>query len=230
MQMPLQPTSAQLLGTDDSQLIAHQALNCRLLPEALAALERLSARAANAGFQLKVASSYRDFSRQLLIWNGKARGARPVLDSQGVALDIAHLSERELLYAILRWSALPGASRHHWGTDLDIYDASRMPEGYRLQLTQAETCDGGVCGEFHRWLDVELAQSNSEFYRPYAHDNGGVAPEPWHLSFAPIARHYQATFSQELLYQHLTQADIALKDCILEHLPAIYRRFILTPP
>ena len=26
------------------------------------------------------------------------------------------------------------------------------------------------------------------FYRPYASDRGGVQPEPWHLSYAPVAR------------------------------------------
>ncbi|MCZ8486094.1 D-alanyl-D-alanine carboxypeptidase family protein [Vibrio lentus] len=30
-------------------------------------------------------------------------------------------SEQQKLSAILRWSALPGASRHHWGCDFDVF-------------------------------------------------------------------------------------------------------------
>ena len=31
--------------------------------------------------------------------------------------------------AILCWSALPGGSRHHWGTDCDVIDAAALPAG-----------------------------------------------------------------------------------------------------
>ena len=30
------------------------------------------------------------------------------------------------------------------------------------------------------------------FFRPYTTDRGGVAPEPWHLSYAPVAARAQA--------------------------------------
>ncbi len=33
------------------------------------------------------------------------------------------------------------------------------------------------------------------FYRPYAVDRGGVHPEPWHLSYAPLAQQALAAFS-----------------------------------
>jgi len=52
--------------------------------------------------------------RQAEIWNAKAAGLRPVLDANEQPIDTGTLSERELVFAILRWSALPGASRHHW--------------------------------------------------------------------------------------------------------------------
>ena len=45
-------------------------------------------------------------------------------DDAGRAVVLAHLSPLEQLQAILRFSALPGTSRHHWGTDLDVYDAA----------------------------------------------------------------------------------------------------------
>jgi hypothetical protein len=55
-----------------------------------------------------------------------ARGA-PLLDAHNQPLDALQLGETERLHAILHWSALPGTSRHHWGTDLDIYDPTACP-------------------------------------------------------------------------------------------------------
>ncbi|ACE84841.1 M15 family metallopeptidase [Cellvibrio japonicus] len=215
-----------LLGLDNSLLIASESYQCQLQAEVLAALDALSARAAAAGFSVRVASGYRNFARQLSIWNNKAEGRRPVLDDRGEPLDMERLSEREKVFSILRWSALPGASRHHWGTDLDIYDASRMPACYEVKLTQAETCGDGVFAAFHRWLDTQLQAPDAVFYRPYAHDRGGVAPEPWHLSYAPVAQQYARALTLDVLYEQLLHTDLALKETVLAHLPEIYSRFV----
>ncbi|SPY94009.1 D-alanyl-D-alanine carboxypeptidase [Proteus mirabilis] len=66
------------------------------------------------------ASFIRSFERQLAIWNGKFEGTRPVLDAESQPIDIQTLSEGQRCEAILKWSALPGASRHHWGTEIDF--------------------------------------------------------------------------------------------------------------
>jgi LAS superfamily LD-carboxypeptidase LdcB len=187
----------------------------------------LAERAASAGFILKVASSYRSFDRQLLIWNNKARGLRPVLNDAGDVIDINLLSERDKVFAILRWSALPGASRHHWGTDIDVYGGVHIDPEYQLQLTVAETQGDGPFAEFHRWLDDELAQGNSDFFRPYAQDRGGIAPEPWHLSYAPLATIFSRQLTQDLLREQLAQTDVELKQTLLDNLDEIYQRFIL---
>ena len=218
--------SALLLGCDARLLVRDDSLQCDLQADVLTALHDLRARAAAAGFDLRVASGYRSFERQLLIWNNKALGLRPVLDDRGLPLDIKRLGERDLVLAILRWSALPGASRHHWGTDLDVYDAAAMPAGYQLQLTQAETEGDGVFAPFHRWLDGELQRPGAVFYRPYAQDTGGIAPEPWHLSYAPLAKAYAQQLSEALLRDKLAQTDIQLKSTLLAHLGEIVARFV----
>jgi len=43
--------------------------------------------ASAAGIDLIPQSSFRDFSRQLLIWNGKFAGERPMHDASGTRLD-----------------------------------------------------------------------------------------------------------------------------------------------
>ena len=48
---------------------------------------------------------------------------------RGAYNKMAQLSPAERIEAILRWSALPGASRHHWGTDLDLIDAHAIQPG-----------------------------------------------------------------------------------------------------
>ncbi len=181
-----------------------------------------------AGFDLQPVSGFRDFARQLRIWNAKAGGERPVLDATGVPLALQSLSPPERVFAILRWSALPGASRHHWGTDIDIYDAAAVPAGYRVQLTPVEVADDGVFGPLHRWLDSAIASGHSHgFVRPYGVDRGGVAPERWHLSYAPIAMACQAQLSEQVLAAAvLDTPDLSLRDTIAEQWTTIFRRFI----
>jgi len=219
-------TNKLLLGLDERELVDTPLLACRVHREILEPLLFLEQRAASAGFILKVASSYRSFERQLLIWNNKARGLRPILNDVGDVIDITMLSECAKVFAILRWSALPGASRHHWGTDIDVFDASRIAADYQLQLTVAETQGDGPFAEFHRWLNDELVLGNSNFYRPYAQDRGGVAPEPWHLSYAPLATNFSRQLTQDLLRQQLEQTDMELKQVVLDNLDEIYQRFI----
>lgn len=215
-----------LLGLDERELMDSPLLACRVHRQVLDPLHFLAQRAASAGFSLKVASSYRSFERQLMIWNNKARGLRPVLNDAGEPIDIHTLSEREKVFAILRWSALPGASRHHWGTDMDVYGAAQLDPSYQLQLTVEETQGAGPFAEFHRWLNDELAYGSSDFYRPYARDYGGIAPEPWHLSYAPLATIFARQLTQDLLHQQLEQTDLELKDVVLAHLDEIFARFI----
>ncbi len=215
-----------LLGLDERELIESSLLACRVHRQVLEPLHFLARRAASAGFIFKVASSYRSFERQLLIWNNKARGLRPVLNDAGESIDINRLSEREKVFAILRWSALPGVSRHHWGTDIDVYGAAQLSPDYQLQLTVAETQGAGPFAEFHIWLSDELAQGNSDFFRPYTQDRGGIAPEPWHLSYAPLATNFSRHLTPEILRAQLAQTELELKQTVLDNLDEIYQRFI----
>lgn len=177
----------QLTGVDDRHLASLPGGH-RLHPEVVRAWQALVADARSAGFALEIASSHRSFSRQSGIWNAKAAGKRAVHDDRGRPVAMATLSPREQLHAILRFSALPGTSRHHWGTDLDVFDAAAVAADYAVQLTPEEVAPGGPFDPLHRWLDERMAAGESRgFFRPYASDRGGVAPERWHLSYAPLA-------------------------------------------
>jgi LAS superfamily LD-carboxypeptidase LdcB len=191
-------------------------------------LLHLADEAKAAGFDLGLLSGFRSFERQLSIWNRKATGKLAVLDSDAVPLNIGRLTEPELAFAILRWSALPGASRHHWGTDLDVYDANARPAGYEVELIPEEVDAGGMFAPLHEWLDGQIAVNRSfGFFRPYDRDRGGVAPERWHLSYEPTAAVCERYLTRDLLQETIEQAEIELKETVLEYLDEIYERFVV---
>jgi LAS superfamily LD-carboxypeptidase LdcB len=182
-------------------------------------------RAAQAeGFDLAPTSSFRDFARQLKIWNGKFSGERPMLDAAGARLDAKSLTPRERIDAILLWSALPGASRHHWGTDLDLVDRSLSEAGYQVKLTPEEFAAGGGFARLDRWLDIHAPRFG--FFRPYQGVRSGVRPEPWHFSFAPIAEKARQRLSLQVLRTAITDAPLLGKDVVLGCLDELHARYV----
>ena len=172
----------------------------RVEGETASAFQTLGCRAAEQGLDLRVASAFRDYDRQVRIINDKWTGARPVTDGEGRLLARARHDDEEWLNLILRFSALPGMSRHHWGTDLDVWDASAVDTDYRPLLSPSEYGPSGPFCEMTRWLDELMAAHDAEgFYRPYALDRGGIAPEAWHISYRPAAMKYQDMGSVALL-------------------------------
>ncbi len=223
----------QLTGADDSHLVELEGGH-RLQRAAAEAFRCLQRDAREAGFGLAIASSFRSFQRQLEIWNGKALGERPVHDDRGERVELAALAPRARLHAILRYSALPGTSRHHWGTDLDVYDAGALAAGESVQLLPSEVAPGGVFDALHNWLDARMAAGASHgFYRPYAADRGGVAPERWHLSFAPLAlacgRCLSVGLLRECWSRELARDSLALREEVERALPEILQRYVAVP-
>ena len=207
--------------------------------ETASALQALGRRAAELGFELRIASAFRDYDRQVRIINDKWTGARPVTDEEGRLLERTQYDDQEWLNSILRFSALPGTSRHHWGTDLDIWDASTVDEDYRLQLAPSEYGPSGPFFEMTRWLDELMAADDAEgFFKPYAEDRGGIAPEAWHISYRPAALNYQETVSAELLiplWRGETDAcgnvhePLAMLEVIEPRVDHLMERFVVVP-
>ena len=181
--------------------------------------------AALAGFDLVPVSSFRDFGRQRAIWNAKFRGERVALDRAGKPMDITALGPGARVEAILLWSALPGASRHHWGSDVDVADGKPMAAGYVPKLEVDEYRGGGPFAALSAWLGANMRRFG--FYRPYTRRGRGVQPEPWHLSYAPVAKPALARMSVRLLGRAIRGADVEGEAEILARLPAIRERYLL---
>ncbi|MEO0443167.1 MAG: M15 family metallopeptidase [Pseudomonadota bacterium] len=216
----------QILQCPADQLCCHRA-KVMLHYDVVAPFRVLQEEASKQGFDLSIASAYRSLDRQAAIWNDKVQGLRAVLDDNSEAIDVLLLAPLERIEKIMRWSALPGTSRHHWGSDIDIYDRSAIAEDYKLQLTESEYSHGGPFAPMIDWLNTYLGSDSSpDFFFPYTQDRGGVMPEPWHLSYRPVAEQFQALWSVKTLAAFIRQFDILEKDAILANLDYLYSRFI----
>lgn len=199
-----------------------------LQPKANKAFQALQQQAKKAGFNLQPASSFRDFQRQQQIWNAKFVGQRKVHNDEGEAIELSHLSPWQKCQAILRWSALPGASRHHWGTEIDIFDPDLLPPHQSLQLEPWEYENGGYFAELSEFLQQNL--THFDFALPFLIDNQTkMGREPWHISYLPVAELAQKYFTPEVLLKAWQQEDIAGQDCLIQHLDDIFQDYIVIP-
>lgn len=176
------------------------------------------------GFQLKIASGYRSFDRQLAIWNRKFSGELATKNRLNQTVDLSLLSEEEKVDAILVYSALPGTSRHHWGTDIDIYAENLLPKSQKLQLEPWEYEINGPFEKLSLWLEIHAETYG--FFLPYDKDRGGVAIEPWHLSYAPLSQAYLPHVNLARLTTVIEQSNILGKTAILAKLPDIISQYV----
>ena len=220
----------ELTGRARTHLAEVAELGCLLHRETAERILELRDAARASGIELAAVSGHRGLAQQIAIWNAKLRGERRLLDRRGRVLDRGALSERQAVDAVLVWSALPGASRHHWGSELDVIDRAALPAGYRVALEAPEFAPGGVFARLAAWLDEHARRFG--FFRPYACDRGGVMPEPWHLSYAPVAVPALRALSLELLAETIAGASMDAREQVLARLPEIYERYVVAvdPP
>lgn len=132
---------------------------------------------------IKTVSSYRSFNHQNSIWERKYKR----YTSQG-------LTAEDTIEKIIEYSTIPGTSRHHWGTDMDIVDANaRQPRN----LLNPENFEINACfGNLKQWMDAN--SKNYGFYLVYTDkkDRKGFNYEPWHYSYRPLSCDFLAEYRQ----------------------------------
>jgi LAS superfamily LD-carboxypeptidase LdcB len=215
----------ELTGRARSHVVQRDDLRAALQRDALDPFLAMKAAAAREGIEIEIASSFRDFAAQQRIWDTKYRGERPLYDGHGNVRDYAALGAAELVAAIVCWSAVPGGSRHHWGSEVDVIDRAAVPEGYSVRLLPAETEPGGVFHGLHQWLDENMARYG--FFRPYRTYRGGVFPEPWHLSYAPVSTVATDLLTLQLFEETVRASTILGREIVLDQADAIYRRYVV---
>lgn len=133
---------------------------------------------------IEIISGYRSFDHQLSIWNRKYK----YYENRG-------LTGKEILDKITTYSAIPGTSRHHWGTEIDIIDADNTkPQSNILQAQHFHDL-GNYC-ELNEWMQQNA--HNFGFYQVYTNDDSrpGFAYEPWHYSFEPLSKVYLKSYDK----------------------------------
>ncbi len=136
------------------------------------------------GIILKIVSATRNFDAQKAIWEAKWNGTRLV---DGVNLSTV-ADENERARIILKYSSMPGTSRHHWGTDIDINSVE--PEYFKKPKGKKE----------YRWLANYAAKYG--FCQTYTEKNSlrptGYEEEPWHWSYRPVSSELLKQYSEKV--------------------------------
>ncbi|MDT0293224.1 M15 family metallopeptidase [Mesonia ostreae] len=144
--------------------------NYQLRKEVNKAFLKMQAKAKKEGIHIQIVSAYRSYERQTQIFNAKFNR----YTKQG-------LSGKDAVNKIIEYSTIPGTSRHHWGTDIDIIDANaKQPKNVLMPKNYSE--DGPYC-DMKIWLNKHSEKFG--FYIVYT-DNPkrkGFYPEPWHFSY-----------------------------------------------
>ena len=64
------------------------------------------------------------------------------------------------------------------------------------------------------------------FYRPYGSWRGGVQPEPWHLSYAPLSGPALQQLQWPMLAEALQSVDLAEGAWVQQHLPELFACYV----
>ena len=160
--------------------------------EAYQAFIKMHAKAKTEGIDLKIKSAARNFDYQKGIWERKWNGAT-LLEGQINAVNI-YPKAKDRAEAILKYSSMPGSSRHHWGTDIDI---NAFTNSY---------FEKGQGAKEYVWLQENAASFG--FCQPYTPKGtsrpNGYEEEKWHWSYLPIANHCMQVAKTKLKNSMLT--------------------------
>ena len=168
-----------LYGIRNSNLVGD---SIQLEKRTYEAFKKMKKAALSDGVELKIISAYRSYNRQKMIWNNKYLKYTKEFN----------LEPEKAIDEIIKFSTIPGTSRHHWGTDIDIIDGSYFGEGDLLIAENFKK--NGIFFKVKKWLN-----ENSEsfgFFIVYNDDNErkGFEHEPWHFSYLPVSKEILKSF------------------------------------
>ena len=143
--------------------------------ETYAAFLKMFEAAKKDSIKLIIKSATRNFSAQKAIWEGKWNGKRLLEGNINAAQKIPNPKQRAL--KILEYSSMPGTSRHHWGTDIDL---NAFVNSY---------FEKGEGKKEYDWLVANAGTFG--FCQPYTPKGSkrpeGYNEEKWHWSYLPLA-------------------------------------------
>ena len=136
-------------------------------------------------------------------------------DTEVVAELMNYLIEKnitpiEAIKEIIRFSTIPGTSRHHWGTEIDVIDEDFKNEKNPLISDKYE--NGGVFHKLKKWMDMNANKYG--FHLTYDNEPGrkGFEYEPWHYSYLPVSKKYLSKFLEIDIIEVISKVDIHGKE------------------
>lgn len=171
----------------------------KLRQEAYKAFLKMASAALKDNIDIQVVSSYRNFDHQNRIWKRKYK-----------SFTKQDLSPLDTIHKIIEYSTIPGTSRHHWGTDLDLIDGN--PNQPINVLVTKHFEENGPFSELKKWMD---SNANSfGFYLVYTNNEKrkGFKYEPWHYSYKPLSEIYLKDYQELDIPELLNNEDIMGKE------------------
>ena len=160
--------------------------------ESLKAFIGMWEKAKAEGFNFTIKSATRNFNYQKSIWDRKWTGE--TLLEGSINAKETYKSNYQRAIAIMRFSSMPGTSRHHWGTDID------------LNAFTNEYFESGQGLAEYNWL-LKNAESFG-FVQVYTDKAStgrtGYEEEKWHWSYKPIS-----SLCQDVAEKHILNSDIS---------------------
>ncbi len=138
-----------------------------LRQEVFDAFTKMHAAARKAKVNLIIRSAARNFEYQKRIWNRKWNEKRKRIPNS-----------KSRVKSILKYNSMPGTSRHHWGTEVDLnsFNNGWFTYGKGLKL--------------FNWMNANAHKYG--FHRPYTAKNSrrptGYNEEKWHWSYTPLSK------------------------------------------
>ena len=200
----------QLIGKSPRDLVGNSYLTT-MQRDTAKALKLMQEAAKKDGVDIKVVSAFRSFQRQKEIFESKYKRFITSGDSPEQAVK-----------RIIEYSTIPGTSRHHWGTDLDLIDGS-VPAPDSVLETKHFYGQGVFC-PLRQWLELHAADFG--FFEVYTNqpDRKGFAHEPWHYSYAPVSIPMLKAFTKLDLEEILRDEDLLGASVISGAFLADYRK------
>lgn len=137
------------------------------------------------GIDLIILSATRNFYSQKSIWDAKWNGSR-LVEGKNLAKTISNAKKRTL--KILEYSSMPGTSRHHWGTDIDINNLN--PAYFKSGKGKKE----------YEWLVKNAPKFGfCQVYTKKGEDRpNGYEEEHWHWSYLPISKKLTQAYAKQI--------------------------------
>lgn len=140
---------------------------------------KMQEEARKEGIQIQLISGYRSYARQKKIFEAKYK-----------SLIKTGIPQLEAIQDITTYSSIPGTSRHHWGTDIDVIQHKEELPIVDDVLTTEYYSQEGRYSEMHEWMQLHAEKFG--FHLAYTDDSSrsGYAYEPWHYSYVPKSKPY----------------------------------------